>query len=94
MADISVELTLGYTNTDFTRPFSIGGVSASALSGIVDNVKAVNASLTAGTDGGLADFFLADDYDASDTDNVIGKLNAITAVKSISVAEDVIFSIA
>ena len=73
----SVILTLGYTNTDFTRQFKIDNVDAGAFSSVKDNVLAVNASLLAGTDDGLAQFFLSDDYDATDSENVIGKFNGI-----------------
>lgn len=57
----SVTLTLGYDGTDFTRKLKFDNVDASALSGISSKVQAINASLSAGTDGGLSSFFLADD---------------------------------
>lgn len=63
MADNSVRLTLGYENTDFTRQIVFSDVPDSLLGGVKDNVKAVNASLAAGTAGGLSAFFLSDDGD-------------------------------
>ena len=50
-------------------------------SAIVANIKAVNASLSGGTDGGLKEFFLADDYDATDSSNIVGELTGITAAQ-------------
>lgn len=79
---VSVTMTLGYTNTDATRTIKIGDVARSALSSVAAKTKAVNASLAAGTDDGLADFFRADDYDASDPNNIVGKFNRIVAIKS------------
>lgn len=73
----SVIMTLGYTGTDFTRQFKIDNVEADALSSVKANILAVNASITAGTDDGLADFFLSDDYDATDSENIIGKCSGI-----------------
>ena len=92
MADIkrSVTITMGYTNTDFTRNFKIDNVANSAFPNIAARAKAINASLAGGTDGGLSDFFLADDYDASDPNNIIGKFNRIVAVKSDVNEEEVI----
>lgn len=62
MADVnnSVTLTFGYADTDFTRKYTFGGISATALDAIKTNVLAVNASLSAGTAGGLSSFFLSD----------------------------------
>lgn len=65
MADItnSVELTFGYANTDFTRKYTFSGLSASVLAEVKTNILAVNASLEAGTAGGLNEFFLSDTGD-------------------------------
>lgn len=73
----SVILTFGYTGTDFTRQLKIDNVEAGALSSVKANIQAVNASITAGTDDGLADFFLSDDYDATDSENIVGKFSGI-----------------
>lgn len=83
MADTyTVNATFGYTGTDFTRTYQFGGVSIGALSSIVANVKSLNASLEAGTSGGLDSFFIADDYDATDSENIIGKFAGIVALQS------------
>ena len=81
----SVTMTLGYTGTDFTRKFKIDNVDAGALSSVKGKILAINASIAGGTDGGLSDFFRADDYDATDANNVIGKFNGITAAQIDSV---------
>lgn len=86
----STTLTLGYSNTEFTRSFKIDGLSAAALPNIKSKVLAINASLAAGTDGGLADFFRADDYDDSDPNLIVGKFNRIVAAKAESTEETVI----
>ena len=59
----SITLTLGYEDTDETRDLKIDNVSVASLSGVVNKVKAINASLEAGTDGGLSTFFLSEDGD-------------------------------
>ena len=59
----SITLTLGYEDTDETRDLKIDNVSVASLSGVVNKVKAKNASLEAGTDGGLSTFFLSEDGD-------------------------------
>ena len=71
----SATFTFGYSNTDFTRTFKIENISASSLSGIKAGVKAINASLSGATDGGLSSFFVADDFDAT---NNIGFFTGIT----------------
>lgn len=71
----SATFTFGYSNTDFTRNFKIENIAASALSGIKDDVKAINASLSGATDGGLSSFFVSDDFDAA---NNIGFFTGIT----------------
>ena len=75
----SAILTLGYQNTSFSRILTIEGVADSISA---DDVKAavndINASLSAGTSGGLDTFFVADNFDASDSNNIIGAFNAIT----------------
>lgn len=86
----SVTITLGFSGTDFTRNLKFDNVPNSALSSIVTNAKAVNASLAGGTDDGLADTFISDDYDATDSNNIIGKFNRIVAVSSDAVTETVI----
>ena len=76
-----VKITLGYTNTDFTRNMQFNGVSDSIAAGVKTKCKAVNASLAAGTAGGLSTFFRADDYDATDTENIVGNFSGIVAAQ-------------
>lgn len=55
-----VELYLGYNNSNFSRTITISNVSMSALATVKDKCLAINASLTANTDGGMKDFFVDD----------------------------------
>lgn len=82
--------TFGYSNTDFTRKYKFEGVST-ANSAIKAGILALNASLAAGTDGGLKDFFRADDYDASDSENIVGQFTGIVAAQVDAVEETTIF---
>ena len=83
----SVTMTLGYSGTEFTRKMKVANVQLSALNNVAAKAKAVNASLAGGTDGGLADFFRSDDYDASDSENIVGKFSGIVSVQSETVEE-------
>lgn len=73
----SVTLTLGYTGTDFTRKYKFGGVSAGSLSAVKGNILAYNAAIPE------ADklVFISDDYDSSDSENVIGRFKGIVAAQ-------------
>ena len=82
------KMVFGYSNTDFTRTYNFAGLSAAAITGLKSNVMAVNASLAAGTDNGLADFFRSDDYDASDSENIIGKFTGIVTLQSFVEEEE------
>lgn len=77
----SVTLTFGYKGTDFTRKYKFDDVESGALSSVKTNVLAFNASLAGGTADGLDAFFISDDYDASDPENVVGELASITAAQ-------------
>ena len=88
----SVTLTFGYKGTDFTRKYKFDDVSNGALSSVKANVMAFNASVTGGASsaGGLDTFFISDDYDNSDAENVIGELASITAAQYDSVTTTII----
>ena len=77
--DYSVKMTLGYEGTDFERSITVKGVDSvsAATETVRAKVKAINASLTGGTDGGLSNFFRSDDFDAEQN---IGKFNEIKQV--------------
>lgn len=78
----SVTLTTSYNGTDFTRKYKLDDLTTGSLSGIKDKILAVNGSLAGGTDGGLADFFVSDDFDGTN-----GKLKAISAATIESITE-------
>ena len=83
----SVKMTFGFSNTDFTRSYKFDVVSASAMSAVKNKILGINASLTAGTDGGLSTFFRSDDYDATDPENVVGLFTGIVAAQTDEVTE-------
>lgn len=87
----SVTLTLGYSNTEFTRKWKIDGISDSDYANVKSKILAVNASLAAGTDDGLSDFFRSDDYDDSDSNNIVGKFTGIVAAQGESYQEQILF---
>lgn len=76
----TVKITLGYDGTDFQRTMKFDSVADSLVSGVKAKCKAINASLAAGTDGGLGEFFRADTY-AAGASATIGTFNAITAAQ-------------
>lgn len=77
----SATITLGYTGTTETRKYKFENLTAEQCAGLKAKVLALNASISGGTDDGLSDFFISDDYDASDPNNVIGKFSGITAAQ-------------
>ncbi len=80
----SVTLTLGYTNTDFTRKYKFTDVEVSALPDVKAKVQAYNAAIPAAD----KKVFISDDYDASDSENVIGEFAGIIAAQYDSVEEE------
>lgn len=81
----SIKLGIGYTNTDSTRQITIGDVADSicaAPATVKSKIQAINASLAAGTDGGLSDFFRADDYDAVQSIGSFNQIKSATIVES------------
>lgn len=81
----SIKLGLGYTNTDSTRQVTIGDVADSicaAPATVKSKIQAINASLAAGTDGGLSDFFRSDDYDAAESIGSFNQIKSATIVES------------
>jgi len=78
----SITLTTSYTNSEYKRKYKIDEVESDALINAKAKILAINESLAGGTDNGLADFIVADDYDGTN-----GKLQAITAAIIESVSE-------
>ena len=83
-----LQLTFGYANSSSTDKFAfdIEDSIAAASGTIKSNIQAVNASLSAGTDGGLSDFFVAEDFDG-----VGGVFNRISAAAIVSKTETIIY---
>lgn len=81
----SIKLGIGYTNTDSTRQITISDVADSICASpatVKSKVQAINASLAAGTDGGLSDFFRSDDYDAVQSIGSFNQIKSATIVES------------
>lgn len=81
-----VNMKFSYTGTEFTRNFSIAGISEAAVPNIKNKLLAINASLSSGTDDGLSDFFLADDFDGTN-----GKLKKISEAQLVITEENYYF---
>lgn len=82
MATNSVTLTFGYDNSSQTRRYKFEDVSTGALSSVDVLCKAINASLAAGTAGGLSTFFLDDD--GNHFTSIVGAQADITTVEVIN----------
>lgn len=83
-----LNLTFGYEGTDFTRTNEFEVADSIQPADIVTGIKAINASLSAGTSDGLDTFFVSDDYDAAQS---IGAFNAIIGAKTSSISSSVIY---
>lgn len=77
----SVTLTFGFGGSTETRKYKFDNVDDDALANVKTKIKAINASLAAGTDAGLANFFRADDYNDADPNNIVGKFVKIVAAQ-------------
>ena len=74
-------LTLGYSNTDFTRQYKIAHDGIGSASECETAIQALNAGISAGTENAFAEFFRSDDYDATDSNNIVGKCTGIVAAQ-------------
>ena len=81
--EYSVELTLGYTGTDFTRTYTIKGSSEEAMPNVKSKILAYNANVPAAD----KKVFISDDYDASDPEDIIGEFDKIIAARTIVTTE-------
>ena len=79
-----VSLDIGYTGTEFTRRYTMSGVSNAQLASVESACNAINASLVAGTAGGMSNTFISDDFDA---EQGIGYMNKITRAVIVSTEE-------
>ena len=83
-----VSLDCAYKNTDFTRRYSMNGVSAAQLPLIESAVNAINSSIAAGTAGSLTSVFVSDDFDPSNDIGTLTKIEraVITSTEEIPIA--------
>ena len=63
MSAKEVQLTFAYENTNFERIYTLEVASTLTRENVKQNILAVNASLQAGTDGGLSTFFTSEEGD-------------------------------
>ena len=77
----TLKLELGYEGTDFTRKMNITNVTNEDCTTAKTRIKALNASIAGGTDGGLANFLRSDDFDATEG---IGTFSGVTAASVVS----------
>ena len=77
----TLKMTLGYNGTDFTRNFNIANVDDNDISTVKTKIKALNASVSGGTDNGLSAFLRSDDFDATEG---IGTFSGVTAASVVS----------
>lgn len=77
-----VSLDISYTGTDFTRRYSMKGVSAAQLPKIESIVGGINDSLAAQTTGGMSTTFISDDFNGT-----IGYMSKITKAVITSTEE-------
>lgn len=73
----SISLTLGYKDSDYTRKYVFDDVATEDLAEVKSRVLAYNANLPEAD----KTIFIADDYDASDPQAVVGTLKGIVAAQ-------------
>lgn len=77
-----VSLDIGYTGTDFSRRYTMSGVSNAQLASVESACNAINASLTAGTAGGLSSTFISDDFNPTSGTGYMKKIEKATIVST------------
>lgn len=56
----TAKLVFSYEDTEFTRTYNLEAEDSISSGDCKAKILAINASLAAGTDGGLSDFFVSD----------------------------------
>ena len=79
-----IAVTLGYSNTDFQRTYKIADVDSDALPNVKTKIRAYNANIPAAD----KKVFISDDYDASDSENIVGEFTGIIAAKIVQDEEE------
>ena len=79
----SLEITLSYSNTNYTRTYKIPDVKDSAIPDIKSKIEAYNSNIPAAD----KKVFISDDYDASDPDEIIGEFEKISSARLVTVTE-------
>lgn len=79
-----IAVTLGYSNTDFQRTYKITDVDDTALENVKTKIRAYNAAIPAAD----KKVFISDDYDDTDSENIIGEFSGIIAAKLVTEEEE------
>ena len=79
-----ITVTLGYSNTNFQRKYKITDVDDTALENVKTKIRAYNAAIPAAD----KKVFISDDYDDTDSENIVGEFNGIIAAKSVTEEEE------
>ena len=77
-----VSLDIGYTGTDFSRRYTMSGIANAQLASVESACDAINASLEAGTAGGLSSTFISDDFDSTQGIGYMKKIEKATIVST------------
>lgn len=77
-----LSLDVSYTGTDFTRRYTMSGLSAGQLPNIEDAVDAINTSLAGGTAGGMSSTFVSDDFDSTQNIGYMKKIEKAVIVST------------
>lgn len=78
----SIAITNEYTNTDFTRKYTVKDVTDEAVQQAETKIAAVNASLAAGTAGGLSSVMISDDFDETTGTGYLNKIGTLQITTS------------
>lgn len=85
----AVQIDCSYTNTDYERSYRMNNVNQADLSTVDSKVQAINASLSAGTAGGLSSTFISEDFSEGEGKGYLEKINR--AVKTVTIETDIPF---
>lgn len=85
----AVQIDCSYSNTDYERSYRMNNVNQNDLSTVDSKVQAINASLAAGTAGGLSSTFVSEDFTPGEGKGYLEKINR--AVKTVTIETDIPF---
>lgn len=80
----SVELDFSYSNTDFTRTYKIVGIATEDMQNVKEKILNYNANIPEAD----KKVFIADDFDDSDPEFLIGYFEKISGARLVMVEEE------